>query len=385
MEKIKTFTIDEVESRMKEIRALNLDEVSNIDELTKEVEALEQRQSELKAEAEAKRELRNKILNGDVETKEIEKTKENRNMEFTKENYLSSKEYRSAFLKKLQGKELSEVETRAYAMSGADAIVPESMQKDILSKVKEYAPILQDITLLHVNGAVKFAVEGTNTSAGVHTENATISASADTMVEVVLSAYEITKLIQISASVKAMSIDSFEAWLVDMLVEAIAMKVEALIFNGTGTAQPKGINATTWSATNSITVAKASSTTAQNIYDLFALLKSGYARKAKAYMSRTTLFADLMPLRNNAKDELVTREGERYFVLGVPVELTDSVNAHEILLGDPKKVVANLAEEIGVKYAYDINTNSYKYLGVAVFDAKLAIEEAFVKLVKASA
>ena len=382
MEKIKTFTIDEVENRMKEIRALNLDEVSNIDELTKEVEALEQRQSELKAETEAKRELRNKILNGDVETKEIEKTKEYRNMEFTKENYLSSKEYRSAFLKKLQGKELSEVETRAYAMSGADAIVPESMQKDILSKVKEYAPILQDITLLHVNGAVKFAVEGTNTSADVHAENATISGASDTMVEVVLSAYEITKLIQISASVKAMSIDSFEAWLVDMLVEAIAMKVEALIFNGTGSAQPKGINATTWNATNSISVAKASATTAQNIYDLFALLKSGY--KAKAYMNRTTLFADLLPLRDSSKHELVTREGDRYFLLGAPIELTDSVNAHEILLGDSKKVVANLAEEIGVKSAYDINTNSYKYLGVAVFDAKLAIEEAFVKLVKAS-
>ena len=49
-----------------------------------------------------------------------------------------------------------------------------------------------------------------------------------------------------------------------------------------------------------------------------------------------------------------------------------------------KKYVANLNEAINVKTAYDINTNSYKYLGVANFDGKPAIEEAFVKLVKAS-
>jgi hypothetical protein len=47
-----------------------------------------------------------------------------------------------------------------------------------------------------------------------------------------------------------------------------------------------------------------------------------------------------------------------------------------------KKYVANLAEDVNVKSAYDIDTNSYKYLGVAIFDGKPAIEEAFVQIKK---
>ena len=44
-----------------------------------------------------------------------------------------------------------------------------------------------------------------------------------------------------------------------------------------------------------------------------------------------------------------------------------------------------LAENIGVKSAYDIDTNSYKYSGIAIFDCAPAIGEAIVKLVKATA
>ena len=40
--------------------------------------------------------------------------------------------------------------------------------------------------------------------------------------------------------------------------------------------------------------------------------------------------------------------------------------------------------EINVKNAYDIDTNSYKYSGIAIFDCTPAIGEAFVKLAKAA-
>lgn len=34
--------------------------------------------------------------------------------------------------------------------------------------------MLNEVTLLHVKGAVKFAIEGTNNAAAIHTENASI-------------------------------------------------------------------------------------------------------------------------------------------------------------------------------------------------------------------
>lgn len=383
LEEIRSASIDVVEKRMQEIRGIDIDEADNINELNAEVDALLKRKKELKDKEDSKNELRNKINNGSVPSTPIKKPQEERKMEITKENYLSSQEYRNGFLKKLQGKDLTEEERAAIALSEADAVIPENMQSSILTKAKEYAPILNEITLLNVNGNVKFAVEGTVNEAKGHTENAKIDPDSDTLTEVSLSVYEIVKMIQISASVKSMSIPAFETWLVDTIAEALAMKIEKIIFQGTGSNEGKGIDKITWTAdTNAVEVENASNTTANDIFKLFGLLKDGYARNAKVYCSRKTLFTDLLNLQDKSKNDLVVKEGSNYYLLGTLVEFTASIALHELILGDPKKYVANMPESMTVKNAYDIDTNSYKYLGVAEFDGKPAIEEAFVKLVK---
>ena len=300
----------------------------------------------------------------------------------------ASPEYRSAWLKQLRRLPLSDAEKRAYsnaAGTGAE-VIPTQTANEIISKIKTLAPMLNEVTLLHVKGAVKFAVEGTNNAAAIHTENAAITAAADTFTTVTLTGYEIIKLVQISDTVMTMSIAAFESWIVNMLAEAIARKIEDLLINGTGTNQPKGIDrANTWGATNSVTVGASASLTDANVQALIGLLNAGYDRNAKFAMSKKTLFTDFMPLQNNSKNHIVTMQGNAYFVYGYPVLLSDYVADHEAFLGDFKKVCANLAENIGVKNAYDINTNSYKYSGIAIFDCQPAIGEAIVKLVKASA
>ena len=42
--------------------------------------------------------------------------------------------------------------------------------------------------------------------------------------------------------------------------------------------------------------------------------------------------------------------------------------------------IAALGEDITVRQQYDIDTNSYKYLGVALFDVEVGLDEAFAKL-----
>lgn len=385
LEEIKNLSIEDVEKRMNEIRSIDLDKAENIEELTKEVDALTERRNALKADASAKKELRAKIANGAVQTTVIEKPKENRTMTLTKENYRASEEYRSAFLNNLMGRQLNEEQRAAFALAGVDPVIPESMQTSIITKVKEYAPILSEITLLNVNGTVKFAVEGTVAGADIHAENAEITAATDTLVEVTLSTYEVTKLVQISDSVRTMTINAFESWLIDNLSESIAIKIESLIWNGTGSAQAKGINTITFDAAHKVEVAKSASLTAQNVYDLFGKLKTGYARNAKIYMNRKTLFSDFLPLVDKSKNDLVVATGGTYYVLGTPVELTDSIADHEAIMFDPKKYVANMPENTNIKQSVDLRHNAYLYLGVAQFDGKPALEEAFVKLVKLNA
>jgi HK97 family phage major capsid protein len=115
---------------------------------------------------------------------------------------------------------------------------------------------------------------------------------------------------------------------------------------------------------------------------VISLLNGGYDRNAKFVMSKKTLFQDFIPLQDKAKNDIVSKEGNQYFIQGYPVLLDDSVAIHEAYLGDFKKYVANMAQAINVKSGEDLRTNSYLYLGSCMFDGKPAIGEAFVKIIK---
>lgn len=383
--------IKEIEARLAAIKkeieergdAMKAEE---IDALEKETKELTEERTGLIAAAEKRNGILDNIAKGGgVSVRSFGKKEEDNT---DPDDPFGTPEYRSAWLKNLRRLPLTDAEKRAYAnASGTGAeVVPTQTANEIISKVKKLAPMLNEVTLLHVKGAVKFVVESTNNDAAIHTENAAITPAADTLTTVTLSGYEIVKLVQISDTVMTMSIAAFESWIVDMLAEAIARKVEDFFINGTGTSQPKGIDkANTWGATNSVTVGASASLTAANVQTLIGLLNAGYDRNAKFVMSKRTLFTDFMPLQDNSKNHIVTVQGNSYFVYGYPVLLSDYVKEHEAFLGDFKKVCANLAESINVKNAYDIDTNSYKYSGIAIFDCQPAIGEAFVKLVKAGA
>lgn len=381
--------IKEIEARLAAIKkeieergdAMKAEE---IDALEKETKELTEERAGLIAAAEKRNGILDNIAKGaGIVSRTFEQKQDNADPD----DPIGTPEYRSAWLKNLRRLPLTDAEKRAYAnASGTGAeVVPTQTANEIISKVKKLAPMLNEVTLLHVKGAVKFAVEGTNNDAAIHKENAAITAAADTLTTVTLTGYEIIKLVQISDTVMTMSIAAFESWIVDMLAEAIARKVEDFFINGTGSSQPKGIDkANTWGAENSVTVTKAGSLTAANVQTLIGLLNAGYDRNAKFAMSKKTLFTDFMPLQDNSKNHIVTVQGNNYFVYGYPVLLSDYVKEHEAFLGDFKKVCANLAENINVKNAYDIDTNSYKYSGIAIFDCTPAIGEAFVKLAKAA-
>ena len=294
-------------------------------------------------------------------------------------------EYRSAYFKRLLGRELTESEERAYTTSNAAGAIPTESADEVIKKITKLAPVLDEITLLKVRGNITFAVEGTKTKGAVHTENGAITPDSDTLVSVTLGGYEVTKLIQVSDAVSTMSIDEFEDWLTDMIAEMVATKIEDLVFNGTGTNEATGVDkANTWGATNSVTVAKTASLTADNVRALIALLPAGYDNGAKFYMNKKTLFNSVMGLQDNAKHDLVKEIDGKYFIYGYEVKTTDAIAENIAYLGNFKKYVGNFNKEIQVKKDFDMYKNSNLYLGVCIFDGKPAIGEAFVKLDKAT-
>ena len=371
-----------------DIEVRDAQDIETVEKLGTEKKELLERKAELET-LEKRKQTALDITSGKVEAKIVESRKGEKNMDFNKDNVIATPEYRSAFLKRMQGNELNDVEKRALT-SAADSVggaIPTQTQDEVLKKLKQYAPLLGEITLLQVAGNVKFVVEGVINESALHTEGATITASADTLITVSLGGYEVNKLVTISKSVATMSINAFEGWLTDMLAEAIANKISSYLIVGTGTNQPQGINtAQTWTADNSVSVALAGSLTAANVQALCGLLPGGYDNGGKFLMSKKTLFTDFMPLQDNSKHALVTKEGTEYFVYGYSVLFDERVTYHEAFLGNFKKaIVGNLAESVNVASAFDIKTNSFDYLGSAIFDSKVAIGEAVVKLVKATA
>ena len=308
-------------------------------------------------------------------------------MELNKDNILETPEYRTAWLKKMQGKTLNEVEQRAYttASDSAGAAIPTQTGDQFISKLQEVAPLLNEITLLKVTGNVTFAAEGVRDGAAIHTQNAAVTPASDAMVEISLGGYKFIKIISISENVATMAIDAFESWLTDMLSEDIGRKIEYYIINGSGSSQPTGVEkANTWDETNSVTVEATKNLTYTNVLALIGLLKGGYDKNAKFLMSKKTLWGSFMPLKDDSKYPLVSKENGMTYIMGYPVLLSDNVAENIAYLGDFKKMVGNLSQDVNVTSAPAFRNDSIDFKGTALFDCKPAIGEAFVKLSKAS-
>lgn len=374
-------TLKQIDEELRSIVAnLESDQEMTEEEITQSEERAEELRNlrnELVQKAEKRAATLEAVKNGAgnvVETFEERKVEDNMNAE-----------YRSAYFKRLLGRELTESEERAYTTSNAAGAIPTESADEVIKKITKLAPVLDEITLLKVRGNITFAVEGTKTKGAVHAENGAITPDSDTLVSVTLGGYEVTKLIQVSDAVSTMSIDEFEDWLTDMIAEMVATKIEDLVFNGTGNNEATGVDkANTWGATNSVTVAKTASLTADNVRSLIALLPAGYDNGAKFYMNKKTLFNSVMGLQDNAKHDLVKEIDGKYFIYGYEVKTTDAIAENIAYLGNFKKYVGNFNKEIQVKKDFDMYKNSNLYLGVCIFDGKPAISEAFVKLDKAT-
>ena len=379
----------EIAARKEEIRNLiTEDNNADMDALEKELRELNEEDSKLE-----KRQAVERMLNsGAVVASPVGENPVARAAEPDTE-----KMYRSAWLKTLQGKALTDDEKRAYSTAANSALpaIPESTANQIIKKMYEVAPILQKCKIFHVPGNFKFAVEGTNSDAALHSENGAITAATDALSSVSLTGYEIVKLVKASRACSEMAISAFETYIVEVIAESIARKIENYIFTGTGNNQPggvktggKGASGAYTDNTDQVTVTASGSLTEANVVALYGMLGAGYERNAVWAMNKATFFADFFPLMNKSKNNLIEFANGKYYVMGAEVYFTGSLAAHEAYFGDFSYIVGNYSQDITVVKSEHsgLATNSIDYLGSCVFDSKpIAGLGAFVHLAKASA
>lgn len=300
----------------------------------------------------------------------------------------NSLEYRNLWLKNLQGR-LNEEETRAYAAADAANAVPTLVSEKMFEKMKKLAPMLSEITLLHVAGNLKFMAEGVRNTAAKHTENSAVTAAADTVVSVTLGGFEFMKVIQISRTAALMSADTFENWLIEMLAGDIARAIDNYILNDAS----NGVAALTYTTgTNQILNTATTGYTYKNVCDLIALLPAAYDAEAKFLVNKATLYGQIAQIVDSVGNPIFipdTVSGIGGRLMGYPVVVDDYVTTANkaLYLGRWTDVVGNMPEDIHVDRdeSAGFTANAIMFRGISVFDSKPAKGDAIVRLVSTTA
>ena len=358
--------IDEINTRLAEIRSMNLDEV-NGDQLTaleQEVNDLQAERQQIMNEAQTRQQLRANIAAGLVKGNIIEHHEEENNME-NRTFAIDSAEYREAYLMNLQGKELNAEQRAAVSASGA---IPTHTMNQIVSRL-ELAPIINAVDVTYIPGNVSWPVETASAAAAWVAMGTAATDSADAVNPVNLGAFKLIKTVEITADVAAMAIDAFETWLVNRLANKIQRAVAAGIVAGSGTAQATGLSSIAAKGTYTKAI------TFTDVMAIIAALPTEYAPGASFVMSRASFYGNVLNIQDSSKHPIVVADAQapaKFNILGYPVILEDAAGT-DIYFGDLKEGYKfNFAQAPTVKRDESVGfrTGSTVYRAMALCDGK---------------
>ena len=386
--------LKEIQDRKTEIRSmLEGQEDFDFEAVEKELRDLQDEETKIEEKRQRAEELKKSMS----EQRSFQKPKEERGLNFTDmtpEELLASSEYRSAYLKNLQGKPLSELESRALttAANSAGAAVPTTTLNRIIDKLRQTSVLFSRISVSYIPGNVTLPVANAKNAAQWKAEGTNGTAQDNTISSVTLAGYELIKLVEISAAASAMTIDAFETYIAAEIGRQMAIAIENAILNGAGAGsnQPTGIlNGITWTSANKVEYAAGEKLDYDTFMDALALLPTMYHSSAVFVMNRKTLFGDVRKIKTtdgspifayNAQDQAAMS------ILGYPVVMDDYMPDGEVLLGDLDYYFMNFSQAPGIEKSSEAGFYSGKvvYRGLAIADGKPALPEAFVRVEEAS-
>lgn len=313
------------------------------------------------------------------------------------ENVLDTKEYRSAFYKKLLGRDLSDPEQAAMskaqelrssvfnAAGDTGAVIPTQTLNEIVKKARTQGGLLSAARAFSIPSYVAVPV-GTPASRGTwHTEGATVDSDKANITSVTFAGYEIMKLFSISAKVQTMSIDGFESYLTQELNDCVMETIADALVNGTGASQGTGIlTGITWNTDNSVTAKTAIAF--NDVIETVAKLPRGYANGAAFAMNNATLYRVFYGMLDGNKRPIFTPDVQNAAIgkiLGYNVIVDDYIPDNVVIFGNFGQYLAyNLPAGILIETSRDSSFRSglIDYRATAIADCKPIVPEAFIKL-----
>jgi len=380
--------LQQVEERLAalDVEVREATEAEAVEKAAEEKKGLLTRKAEL-VDLEQRKKTALELNEGKAPEKIIEARKEEKKMEIEKKLDHSSEEYRIAWLKNLQGKEIGEIEKRDAGLTGGTSTLPEATANKVVEILVDTVPLLNEVTLFRMPGSVNIAVEVTSPEANREAAGGAVTNSTAELRQVTLNGYNMNAFLSIGADLQAMAVPAFEDWLTRSLADAIAEKIEDFIVNGDGNGDPQGIEYyDTWkvSSLNAIDWTGGSSNNELAVADLdnaVGLLPARYDKDSKFLMSKKTFYQNVANLTDLNNMPVIEREGRSFYVRGYPVIFSGAVATGNIFFGDFKRgMVANLSSDIKVEKQRNLRFNAWDFLGWGVFDCKPAAAGCIVKI-----
>lgn len=373
--------IDEIEARMAEIAKELDNENADVDALEKEVRGLKDEKKAIAETAEKRQALRDEVAGGAGTV--VKSFREG--IQMAEKTYaIDSPEYRSAYLRHLQGKELSMEERAAVT---ASAVIPTQTMDQIVGKL-ELAPMIAAVDVTYIPGNVSYPVEGTINAASWVAMGTAATDSADTLASVSLGAYKLIKTVEITADVRTMAIDAFENWLTSRLANKIQVAVDAAICTGTGTNQATGI-LKSGEVTNTGTYTNAA-IKYKDLMSIIAALPTQYLPGASFALPRALFYKEVLGLEDTAGNRVVVADAQapaKFNILGYPVIVDDNITADTIIFGDLRegyKFNFAQAPTVTSDESAGFRTGSTVYRAMALADGKVVNKEALCVFTRAS-
>ena len=373
--------LNEIETRLSAIAQELEKDDADVEALERETRALKEEKDAIVQDAERRRRLREQIAAGGGRVVRTfgEEGREERTYG------VETPEYRSAWLRNLQGLELT-VEERA-AVTASAAIPTQTMNK-IIHRL-ELTPLIQAVDVTYIPGNVTYPIEKTVNAVSWVEMGTAATDSADAIDSITLGAYKLIKTVEITADVKAMAIDAFEDWLVARLGNKLSVAVCAAIAAGTGSNQATGLTKT-GEITNTGTFT-AAGMTYKDLMKIIAAVPTQYLPNASFAMPRALFYSDLLGMVDAQNRPIVVADVQspaKFNILGYPVILEDGFPKDNLVFGDLKegyKFNFAMAPEVRSDESVGFRTGSTVYRVMALADGKPADKNALALFTRAAA
>lgn len=304
-------------------------------------------------------------------------------------------EYRSAFYKRLLGKELTDSETRAFdaataekradsfnSLSNSVAVVPTQTLNEVVKQARGTNGLYNEVRIFNVPANLSVPVGTPSDTASWHVEGAPVERNNAVTTAVTFSGLELVKVLSMSAATRRMDIVAFESYITHELRSAVADAIGAAIVSGTGAGQPTGIiSGVDWTNANTVST---NALTADNLLAAIAKLPAGYTGGAKFAMSSATLFGQVYTLKDNDGRYIFTdtESGGIRRLFGFEIVLDDNVPAGTVLFGNFLYYGVNIPQGVAVEVSRESGFTSglIDFRALCITDGKPIVPGAFVKI-----